>query len=134
MKLIIDANILISALINTEGKTYDLIFNKKIKLFAPEYLNEKTNKYKNEILLKSRLSEKEFNLFLSLLCSKINFVPNNGFSYFINEARKITTDENDIEYFALVLKIKCRIWSNDKKLKEQNEIEVYSTKELVELF
>ena len=45
MKLIIDANILMSALISTEGITFDLIFNDKIKLFASEFLNDEVNKY-----------------------------------------------------------------------------------------
>ena len=33
-------------------------------------------------------------------------------------------------YFALALKLNCAIWSNDKKLKEQNKIQVCSTHEL----
>ena len=71
MELVIDANILISALINTEGKTYDLIFNDIIKLFAPEYLLEEITKYKEEILLKSGLNYSDFEIFLSSVSSKI---------------------------------------------------------------
>lgn len=36
-------------------------------------------------------------------------------------------------YFALALKLKCPIWSNDKKLKEQNIITIYHTHELSKL-
>ncbi len=42
-------------------------------------------------------------------------------------------DENDIIYFALALKLKCCIWSNDKALKRQDRIMVLSTKELLGL-
>ena len=45
--------------------------------------------------------------------------------------KKISPDINDTEYFALALKLKCSIWSNDKKLKKQNKVKVYSTEEIV---
>jgi len=38
MELVIDANILMSALIAIEGVTFDIIFNDRVKLFAPEFL------------------------------------------------------------------------------------------------
>lgn len=56
MELVIDANILMSALINTEGKTYHLIFNDKIKLFSIDKLLNELEKHKQEILVKSKLS------------------------------------------------------------------------------
>ncbi len=40
MELIIDANIVMSALIATEGKTFDLVYTDRITLFAPEFLLE----------------------------------------------------------------------------------------------
>ncbi|MBI2152065.1 hypothetical protein HYU21_05030 [Candidatus Woesearchaeota archaeon] len=36
-------------------------------------------------------------------------------------------------YFALALKLNCALWSNDKKLREQSEVKVYNTYELVKL-
>lgn len=131
MELVIDANILMSALITTQGKTYDLIFNNRIKLFAPEYLLEEIEKHKKEILEKSELSEEDFRLFLSLISSQIDFISYTEFEEFISEAEEITPDLNDREYFALALKLNCSIWSNDKKLKEQNKIKIYSTIELL---
>ena len=71
MELIIDANILMSALISTQGKTFDLIFNDRIKLFAPEFLIQEIEKYKKEIIKKSGLSKSDLDLFLSLVSSRI---------------------------------------------------------------
>ncbi|MBT5021736.1 hypothetical protein HOK51_08530 [Candidatus Woesearchaeota archaeon] len=51
----------------------------------------------------------------------------------MNSAKIICPDENDVDYFALALKLNCAIWSNDKKLKNQNSIIVYSTEELINL-
>ena len=133
MDLIIDANILISALIATKGGTYDLIFNDRFKLFSPEYLMDEFNKYKGEILSKSGLDEVDFELFMSLISSRIEFIQKSEFEQFISEAKNITPDPNDAEYFALALKYRCALWSNDRKLKEQDKVKVYSTNEIMEM-
>lgn len=133
MELVIDANILMSALISTEGKTYDLIFNDRIKLFSVDKLLGGVEKYKEEILAKSGLSEYDFELFLSLISAEIEFIPYSELGKFISEAEKITPDPNDTEYFALAQKIKCAIWSNDKRLKGQGTVKVYSTQDLVKI-
>lgn len=131
MDLIIDANILISALIAVKGKIYDLIFNDKIRLFSTEFLIEEIEKYKDEILTKSSITKDEFEIFLSLISSKIEFIPYSELKEFLLEAEKITPDINDREYFALALKLKCGIWSNDKRLKNQNKVKIYSTKDII---
>ena len=133
MELVIDANILMSALIAAEGKTYDLIFNDRIRLFAPDFLMEECEKYTSEILRKSGLSQSDFQLFLSLISSRIEFILKNEFEQFIPKAEKITPDPDDTEYIALALKLKCSLWSNDKRLKEQDKVKVYSTSELMKL-
>ena len=133
MELIVDANILMSALISTEGKTYDRIFNGTIKLFSPEFLLEEVEEHKKEILYISGLSDSDFELFLSLISSQIEFIPHTEFKKYASEAEKITPDMDDSDYFALALKLRCGIWSNDKKLKQQNKVKVYSTTEIISL-
>ena len=64
----------------------------------------------------------------------IAFISKEEIEEFISEAEKICKDAKDIAYFALALKLKCPIWSNDKKLRELNKIRVYSTEELVKIF
>ena len=131
MELVIDANILMSALIATEGKNYDLIFNDRVRLFSLDKLLYELEKHKAEILDKSGLSKYEFDIFLSFISSQIEFVSYSELEKFIPEAEKISPDPNDIEYFALALKMKCAIWSNDKKLKSQDKVKIYSTNDLL---
>jgi len=133
MELVIDANILMSALIATEGKTYDLIFNDRIRLFSVDKLLEELEKYKSEILEKSGLSGYDFDIFVSLISSEIEFVSYSEINKFIPESEKISPDSNDTEYFALALKLRCAIWSNDKKLKNQDKVIVYSTNDLLKI-
>jgi len=133
MELVIDANILMSALIATKGRTYDLIFNENIKLFSVDKLLRELNKYKSEILKKSGLSKYEFNIFVSFISSKIEFILPVDIKRFDSDAEKISPDPNDKEYFALALKLNCPIWSNDKILKKQEKVRVYSTEDLIQL-
>jgi len=126
MELIIDANILMSALVLTNGFTYDLIFREDLKLFAPEYLLEEFEEHKDEIVEKSGLTEEELDLFLSLISARINFIEKQEFEGFIKKAEEVTPDLDDTEYIALALKQNCPIWSNDKKLKGQENVKIYS--------
>lgn len=132
MELVIDANVIFSALISTGGKTCDLLFSDEISLFAPEFLKEEFEKHKQEILLKSKLAEVDFELALSLIFSRIKIIPGSEFGSFIQQAKEVCPDPNDAEYFALALKQGCPIWSNDKELKNQKNIKIYSTQELLE--
>ncbi|MBI2664164.1 hypothetical protein HYX10_02375 [Candidatus Woesearchaeota archaeon] len=61
---------------------------------------------------------------------RIVIVPLEELVPYVKEAEKLTPDPDDMAYFALALKLNYAIWSNDKKLKEQNKIKVYSTHEL----
>tara|TARA_Y100000310_G_scaffold290462_1_gene317674 strand:- start:38 stop:448 length:411 start_codon:yes stop_codon:yes gene_type:complete len=131
MNLIIDANIVIASLISTQGKTFEVMLSDKTKLFAPDYIEHEIEKYKEEILTKSELTDPEFHSLLTIVLSNINLAPYETFSKQINKAGEITPDPNDTEYFALALELNCPIWSNDKKLKEQDEVKIYSTDEIL---
>ena len=133
MECVLDANILMSALIATEGRTYDLIFHERLKLFSVDKLLRELEKHRPEILAKSGLSENEFEVFLALISAQIEFIPYSEFEKFVPEAEKISPDPNDTEYFALALKLKCCIWSNDKKLKNLNTVKVYSAEDLIRI-
>ena len=133
MEIVIDANIVMSALISTQGKTFDIIFNDRLKLYAPEFLLEEVNKYKDEIIERTNISEYEFNLFLALISSRINFIPYTEFKKQISFAEKITPDEKDTEYFALALHLNCGIWTNDAKLKKLDRVKIYTTTEILKL-
>jgi predicted nucleic acid-binding protein len=137
VKLVIDANELFSAII-AKGKklqslVIDIIFSDKIELFAPFRLLAELEKNREEIKRKSGFSDKEFDAFVEILKLRINFIPLEDFLDKISEAKDVSPDPKDIEYFALALKLKCKIWSEEKKLKQQNKVDVLSTNEVVEL-
>ena len=133
MELVIDANIIMSALITPGTRTCDILFSNDFMFYAPEFLLEQFLEHRQEIFSKSSLSEEDFNLFLLLISSRIKFISFSEFERFISKAKELCPDPDDMEYFALALKLRCGIWSNDKKLKEQDKVKVYSTKDLIKI-
>ena len=133
MKLVIDANIVISAALNIEGKTREIIFLENIELLAPDFLLSELNEHKLELIEKSVVSEEELNLAIYTILSKVRLIYYSEFNSFLEKAKKICPDPDDEEYFALSLSLDIPIWSNDKDLKEQNVVKVISTKELIEM-
>lgn len=131
MDLVIDANIVIAAIIAESGKTRDIIFSTNIGLFAPEFLLTEIEKHKKEIILKSGLSPSEFDLAMSIISSRIIFVPFSKFEDFVQHAEKKVIDKSDTEYVALSLKLSCPLWSNDKGLQLQDAVKVYTTVEIL---
>ncbi len=132
MELVVDANILFSALIRS-AETTQLFYSDKLILYAPEFLFTELKEHKEEILLKSGFSEDDFYLALSLLLSQVHLIPYNEFHEFIQLAKEISPDVDDIEYFALAFQLRCSFWTNDKRLKSQNSVNVISTSELLKL-
>lgn len=131
MEIIIDANILFSALIKN-GVTVELIVDERLKLFAPKFIFEEFLKYEQLILSKTARSDSEFQEFMTILKKRIVTIPVK--EKYLVYARKVSPDINDAEYIALALQTGCPIWSNDKELKKQEIIKIYNTEELLLLF
>jgi len=134
MLIVIDTNIVISALLKQTGKTKELIFSDKFSLIAPEYLFGEILKHKKELMKKSGLSEPQITLALSIIFSRVSFVPRKEFDSLIKKSISISPDDNDSEFFALALKNNCPIWSNDKQLKNQEVVKIINTTELLKQF
>jgi len=129
MKLIVDANIIISSLIK-DSKTAELIINPLFELYSPKYLIEEIIKYGEEIAIKTKRDIKSLKEIFDAIASLINLIEFSNYELFVYDAEKISPDKKDVDYFALALKFNCAIWTNDKKLKEQNRVDIYSTEEV----
>ena len=132
MILVVDANVLFSALIKN-SLTAELIFEEDLKLFTCEFIIEEFFKHESEILKKTHRTREEFVTIMHQLKEIIIVVPKEEYSKFISEAEKFSPDENDTLYFALALKLKSAVWSNDKMLRKQDKVKVYQTSEIMRL-
>src|SRR3989338_1743330 len=133
MDLVVDANEIFAALIK-ESKTYKLIFDERLHLFSTEFFFTEFKEHSEEIREKTGKTEEELNNLLDVLIKRIALVPMEELLPYLDEAEKISPDPDDVAYIALALKLKCAIWSQDRKLKEnQSKIQVYSTEDLVKM-
>ena len=132
MKIILDANILFAALIK-DSKTTELLFDQRLKLYLPDFVLQEFEKYEKELLEKTKRTKQEFNEILEIIKKIVKIISKQEFSDKIIEASKICPDKYDVDYFALALKLNAPIWSNDKKLKKQEKVKIYSTQEIIEV-
>lgn len=133
MKLVIDANVLFSALIR-DNVTRKLLLHDELILYAPKFILEEFFEKLSELSEKTEVDEitltNKSQELISL--SNMQIISNENFQEHIEKAKQISPDKDDVMYFALALKLNCSIWSNDKELKKQNIIKIYSTDELIE--
>ncbi|MFH1276607.1 MAG: PIN domain-containing protein [Candidatus Woesearchaeota archaeon] len=130
MELVIDANILFAGLIK-DSTTASLIFNPDLRLYSPEFIVEEFIKYSDVIQKKMKRTKEDFISIMHLLYQIITVIPENEYANKMEDAKKISPDNKDVPCFALALIKRCAIWSNDNILKNQNQVKVYSTKDLL---
>lgn len=130
MNLVVDANILFAALIKI-SKTSDLMVDNSLNLVSVEFIFEEFEKYKDLIRKKTTRTEEEFEMFMGIIQKRVKLIPFEEFKSFMNETETFSPDPKDTEYLALALKLNCALWSNDKKLKTQDKVKVYSTEDLM---
>lgn len=131
MELVVDANVVFSALIKDSHTRHMLLFS-GWTFYAPEFLLEEIRNHISELENKTKLNRNELDEIIRTIfrLSNIQSIPFSEFMEYLEDAEKISPDPDDALYFALALKFGCAIWSNDKRLKSQKKIRVYTTDEL----
>ena len=132
MKLIVDANIVISAILK-DSRTRKLLLNDALILYAPLFLKEEVMKYKSYLAEKTGTTEYEIERFAEELfkLANIEFVDAGMLTAYIKIAKRISPDPKDALYIALAIFEGCSIWSNDRPLREgQNLVQIMTTNQL----
>jgi predicted nucleic acid-binding protein len=132
MNIVIDSNILFSALIK-DAVTRRMILNYDGFFLFPSYIFDKMHVHKAELLEKSGMNAQEFDKLLHILLKKVFIVPHEVLQNYKVEASMIIReiDINDTLFIACALAYQDSvIWSNDKNLKKQSRIKVLNTSEM----
>lgn len=136
--VVIDINILISALIKNDSVTARIIKSGIFEIYYPEDGMFELEKYRDYIIKKRKkaLQKKSFDYALGFLLESIIVIPSSLYEDKIREAYEIMRDidEKDTPFLALALKLQCPIWSNDGDFEEQNLVEVYKTSYILRKF
>ncbi|QSG15626.1 PIN domain-containing protein [Halapricum desulfuricans] len=135
MKLVIDANVVIAALI-ADAKTRELIVTLEPKLLTPAFVSDEIENYEAMIAEKSGMEPDRVAQFIDLLFQYIDVVPAEDFHPAIERADEAIgdTDPDAVLYLACTIASDGGIWSDDSDFDQQNLVETYSTSEVVESF
>jgi predicted nucleic acid-binding protein len=133
--LVVDANIIISALLRDSTTRRLLLAERGPRLAVPEYLAAELAAHAGELAERLHTNELEITKTFNELvaAAKIEISRKEDYSEFLSVAVGFSPDPKDAPYFALALKLGCPLWSQDSALKKQAKIRVYTTKELLEL-
>lgn len=140
MKLIIDTNIVFSALLNSSSPISNLIFNstEKLELFSCLFMKYEIEKHWGKIYKISKVSNDELNKFKLLLYSKINFIDESTIpqNIWIDSEKVLENiDLDDTPFVALSKYTGFILWTGDKKLynwiKKTDFVQVINTSELL---
>ena len=119
-KIILDSNIIFSALRGTSSKTRNQILNSDDQYYTPNFLIGEIFKHKERILKKSKATEEETYEFLLKILNRVIFVNEENISTanFITAYRLCKDiDEKDTPFVALALELGFEIWTRDEELK-----------------
>lgn len=134
MELVVDANILVSGLIK-DGLTRELLMNNGLDLYTSDFIYIELFNHITEIAKKANMAINEFTDMVKILIieSGLKTIAKDEVRSFIDIANNISPDIDDVLYFSVALKLNCAIWSNDKKLKNQKHVKIYSTSDLIRI-
>jgi predicted nucleic acid-binding protein len=132
MKLVIDTNEIFS-FFNAKSKSREIALRPDIELFSPSFAITEIEKHKEDILERFGLSGTQYSIITRLLKTIIKFIGEEEYSEVIGKAKKVSPDPNDADFFALAMKKNCPIWSEDKLLKGQESVEIYTTSDFLKL-
>jgi len=121
VKVIVDANIIFSGILNSNGKIGDILINSDnyLELIAPKFLKLEISKYYPKLSTISGLSIEQIRESEIQICKQVAFLSDvvirpETWHFAYNLVKDI--DSKDTPYIAFSRHFDCKIWSGDKKL------------------
>ncbi len=121
MRIIIDANIVFSGILNSKGKIGDLLINSKkhFEYIAPDFLRTEIYKHYPRLskisgMTMEEVREAEFQIYKDITFISEEQIKQNH--WLTAEKLVFDIDPNDTHYIAYSKHFRCKIWSGDKEL------------------
>ena len=134
MRLVVDTNILIAALIR-DSMTRHILIHLNAEFITLSYSEVEIQKHKAYILAKVNMQEEEFDRLRISLTKRLTLLDEQNLILYWQDAIQIMDkiDPDDTAFIAAALATKSDIWSDDKHFERQNKVKVWKTKDLVAL-
>lgn len=121
MRIIVDANIVFSGILKSDGKIGDLLINSGgiFKFISPDFLRIEIQRHHDKLVQISKLTlekvlESEFQI-----CKSIHFISDEQISptnWDLAMNLVFDVDKKDVSYIAFSKQFKAKVWSGDKSL------------------
>lgn len=133
MKLVVDTNIFLSALIKN-SIVRKIIIEYDLELFTPDFTFEEINANLSSISKRTNLSVGELKEITQILSDYITIVDFTFYAHKISDAERIIgkIHKSDTPFIALALSFENDgIWTNDKHFLKQKVVKIWTTEELI---
>ncbi|HEX7584533.1 MAG TPA: PIN domain-containing protein [Prolixibacteraceae bacterium] len=143
MKIVVDSNIVFSAILNTQSKIGQLLINgsKYFDFYTVGLLKDEIIEHKDKILRSTKFTPTQFSDTFQLIINRIIFLDDILLTdKDLNKAIDLVTgiDENDALFVALNNHLLANLWTGDKRLldglKGKGYSRVVTTNDLYEIF
>jgi predicted nucleic acid-binding protein len=135
LKFVLDTNVILKALIK-DSVVRGILLRSTHEFLIPEHAIDETRKHLGTVAEKSGLSKSEINSVIDTLLVSIKVVPAEKIISKWKEAEDLMAevDMGDAPFVAAAISVSCDgIWSDDKHLRRQDRVRVWTTKEIVAL-
>jgi len=119
MKVVVDTNIVFSALLSVNSSHREILLESDYEFFAPNFIFIELFKHKEKIKKYSKLNDAEIIEYFSVIVQNIQFirpdiVSSSNIQIAYDYCRDV--DEKDLVFLALALELNANLWTGDKKL------------------
>lgn len=121
MKIIVDTNIVFSAILSSSGKIGQILIygGKKFEFYAPNLVKTEVKRHRDKMIQMGGLTEEDFEDTRDDIYSCITFISEEQIPYnywhnaipFVRE-----TDMDDIAFVVLAEYLEAQLWTGDRKL------------------
>ncbi len=121
MKIIVDTNIVFSAILNSQSWIGQILLHsdKLLVFYSPRFLQTEIHNHFDKIKKITKLPDSEIHELIEILYTKIHFIAEE----FISKEALVSADEltkevdfDDVMFIALAIHLKCKLWTGDKIL------------------
>ena len=135
MKIIVDTNRIIAALIKN-STSRAVLFSNKFEFLTVEFARKELGNHKKEILAKTHITETALDTLIAALFKRIYVVDDVAIKETLDQAKEIMDkiDLDDTPFIALALSVESDgIWSDDKHFTMQKIIKIWKTGDMLKL-
>lgn len=121
MRIVVDTNIIFSAILNSNSLIGDLVFNShsQFEFYSCGYMRYEIHNHWKKLKKISKLSEEQLQIAYALVLSRLKFINEEIIPLEIwKKAEQITKDVDidDIDFVALSAFLDAKLWTGDKIL------------------